>query len=269
MLKIEAGHHADRCPDHRCLVGSGPLDCSDRMCRLGREEQSGRAGHAEDRIRTRRGRNGQSGIKAGGQDYRARTRWSGLRATGGLLPGLVESWSAIKRWVDVAHSSSPVRAISRWQAGRRRGDSADCRGQVAGSPRTRIRRRRRDPDGVRSRTGDCPEESLDVSDGATRRASTIEEPGSALSGTGPFYVTSQQGNEIEMRANASYSRRQGRDRSNRDQAVHLGQIGLGRHAARQGGYAVRRRHRRARFAGVFERRQDLHLSNAATRTWSC
>jgi peptide/nickel transport system substrate-binding protein len=33
---------------------------------------------------------------------------------------------------------------------------------------------------------------------------TLEEPGSALSGTGPFYVTSQQGNEIEMRANASY-----------------------------------------------------------------
>jgi ABC-type transport system substrate-binding protein len=33
----------------------------------------------------------------------------------------------------------------------------------------------------------------------------IEEPGSALSGTGPFYVSSEQGNEIELRANASYS----------------------------------------------------------------
>jgi peptide/nickel transport system substrate-binding protein len=34
----------------------------------------------------------------------------------------------------------------------------------------------------------------------------IEEPGSALlSGTGPFYVAGQQGNDIEMRANASYS----------------------------------------------------------------
>jgi peptide/nickel transport system substrate-binding protein len=32
----------------------------------------------------------------------------------------------------------------------------------------------------------------------------IEEPGSPLSGTGPFYVSSQQGNDIEMRANASY-----------------------------------------------------------------
>jgi peptide/nickel transport system substrate-binding protein len=32
-----------------------------------------------------------------------------------------------------------------------------------------------------------------------------EEPGSALSGTGPFYVSSEQGNEIELRANASYS----------------------------------------------------------------
>jgi peptide/nickel transport system substrate-binding protein len=32
----------------------------------------------------------------------------------------------------------------------------------------------------------------------------INEMGSELSGTGPFYVTSQQDNEIEMRANASY-----------------------------------------------------------------
>jgi ABC-type transport system substrate-binding protein len=32
----------------------------------------------------------------------------------------------------------------------------------------------------------------------------IEEPDSELSGTGPFYVTSQHGGEIEMRANASY-----------------------------------------------------------------
>jgi peptide/nickel transport system substrate-binding protein len=32
-----------------------------------------------------------------------------------------------------------------------------------------------------------------------------EEPGSALSGTGPFYVSSEHGNEIELRANASYS----------------------------------------------------------------
>jgi peptide/nickel transport system substrate-binding protein len=32
----------------------------------------------------------------------------------------------------------------------------------------------------------------------------IEEPGSAPSGSGPFYETSQQGDEIEMRANASY-----------------------------------------------------------------
>jgi peptide/nickel transport system substrate-binding protein len=32
----------------------------------------------------------------------------------------------------------------------------------------------------------------------------IEQPGSELSGTGPFYVTRQQDNEIEMRANASY-----------------------------------------------------------------
>jgi peptide/nickel transport system substrate-binding protein len=33
---------------------------------------------------------------------------------------------------------------------------------------------------------------------------TIEEPDSLLSGTGPFYVTSEQGNDIEMRANAGY-----------------------------------------------------------------
>jgi peptide/nickel transport system substrate-binding protein len=32
----------------------------------------------------------------------------------------------------------------------------------------------------------------------------IEEPGSALSGTGPFYVTSQEGSDLEMRANAGY-----------------------------------------------------------------